>query len=146
MTIHKILKYLAIVVGVVGLILLGRILWAGDDAIETSADLQASVVNPFMYVAYFIFAAIVLLVLFFVIIGLFKGNIKNTLISLGVFAAIILIAYFLADGTPMYNRNEVQVVGESGSKWVGTGLITFYILAGMAILIMLISGVRKLIK
>ena len=146
MTIHKILKYLAIVVGVVGLILLGRILWTGDDAIETSADLQASVVNPFMYVAYFIFAAIVLLVLFFVIKGLFKGNIKNTLISLGVFAAIILIAYFLADGVPMYDRNEVQVVGESGSKWVGTGLITFYILAAMAILIMLISGVRKLIK
>lgn len=146
MTIHKILKYLAIVVGVIGLILLGRIIWAGDEAIEGSADLQASVVNPFMYVAYFIFAIVVLLVVFFVIKGLFKGNIKNTLISLGVFAAIVLIAYFLADGTPMYNRNEVQVVGESGSKWVGAGLITFYILAAIAILTMVISGVKKLIK
>lgn len=146
MTIHKILKYLAIVLGVLGLILLGRVLLAGNDAIETSADVQASVVDPFMYVAYFVFLVIVVLVLFFVIKGLFSGKIKNTLISLGVFLAIVLIAYLLADGEAMYNRNEVQVIGENGSKWVSTGLITFYFLAAIAVGAMVISGVKKLIK
>lgn len=146
MTIHKILKYLAIVIGVLGLILLGRIIAAGDDAIEGSASVQASVVDPFMIVAYGVFAIIVLLVLFFVIKGLFKGDIKKTLISIGVFGAVVLIAYLLADGTAMYDRNEVQTLDATGSKWVGTGLITFYILAGVAIAAMVISGVKKLIK
>lgn len=40
MTLHKVLKYLALVIGVIGLILLGRIIATGDDAIKASADLQ----------------------------------------------------------------------------------------------------------
>ena len=146
MTIHKILKYLALVIGVIGLILLGRILMTGDEAIEGSADVQASVVDPFMIVAYVVFALIVLLVLFFVIKGLFKGDIKKTLISVGIFLAVIGVAYLLADGSAMYDRENVQTLDATGAKWVGTGLITFYILAGVAILSMVISGVKKLIK
>lgn len=146
MTIYKILKYLAAVIGVVGLILLGRILWTGNDAIENSASVQASVVDPFMIVAYLVFAVIVILVLFFVIKGLFTGKIKNTLISIGIFAAVVLLAYLLADGGAMYDRNNEQTVSDSGSKWVSTGLITFYILAAIAIGAMVISGVKKLIK
>lgn len=146
MTLHKILKYLALVIGVIGLILLGRILMTGDTAIENSADVQGSVVDPFMFVAYLVFAIVVLLVLFFVIKGLFKGNIKNTLISIGIFIAIIAIAYVLADGNAVYDRNDTLVLDESGSRWVGTGLITFYILAATAILLMVISGIRKLVK
>lgn len=34
MTIHKVLKYLALVIGVIGLILLGRVIATGDDAIR----------------------------------------------------------------------------------------------------------------
>lgn len=146
MTLHKILKYLALVIGVVGLILWGRVLMTGDDALENSAALQASVITPFLIVAYIVFALIVLLVLFFVIKGLFSGDIKKTLISIGLFIAVIVVAYLLADGTPMYNRNDVQTLDATGSKWVGTGLITFYILACTAILAMVISGVKKLIK
>lgn len=146
MNLHKILKYLAIVIGIVGLILWGRVLMAGDDSIETSADVQASVVTPFLYVAYFVFAVIVLLVLFFVIKGLFSGNIRNTLIAVGAFALIVVISYLLADGQAVYDRDGVMAVSESGSKWVGAGLYTFYILAVIAVGIMLVSGIKKLIK
>ena len=146
MNLHKILKYLAIVIGIVGLVLWGRVLMAGDDSIETSADVQASVVTPFLYVAYFVFAVIVLLVLFFVIKGLFSGNIKNTLIAVGAFAVIVIISYFIADGQAVYDRDGVMAVSESGSKWVGAGLYTFYILAVIAVGIMLVSGIKKLIK
>lgn len=146
MNLHKILKYLAIVIGIVGLILWGRVLMAGDDSIETSADVQASVVTPFLYVAYFVFAVIVLLVLFFVIKGLFSGNIRNTLIAVGAFALVVVISYLLADGQAVYDRDGVMAVSESGSKWVGAGLYTFYILAVIAVGIMLVSGIKKLIK
>lgn len=145
MTLHKILKYLALVIGVIGLILLGRILFT-DGSIEDSPDLQNSLLSPLLYVAYLVLAIAVVLVILFVIRGLFTGSIKNTLISVGIFIAIVVIGYVLADGTAMYNRNGLETIDASGSKWVGAGLITFYILAAIAILAMLISGVRKLIK
>ena len=145
MTLHKILKYLALVIGVVGLILLGRIIYAGDDAIEASGDMQASYLDPFMWVAYLVLFVVLLLVAVFVIKGLFRGHIKNTLISVGAFAAIILIAYLLTDGveTPM---KDGEMLSANGSHWVGAGLVTFYILACIAILSMVFSGVKKLIK
>ncbi|WP_029038244.1 hypothetical protein [Salinimicrobium xinjiangense] len=145
MTLHKILKYLALVIGVVGLILWGRVLMAGDDAIESSADVQASVVTPFLYVAYLVFAVIVLLVLFFVIKGLFSGNIKRTLIAVGAFLLVIVVAYLLTDGTET-QLSDGTMLSASANHWVGAGLVTFYILASIAILLMVLSGIRKLIK
>ncbi|MDT0675159.1 hypothetical protein [Autumnicola musiva] len=145
MTIHKILKYLAIVIGVIGLILLGRIIAAGDDAIDASADLQTSLLVPFMWVAYIVLAVIVVLVVIFVIAGLFRGNIKNTLIAVGAFAVIVILAYVLTDGSEVIMKDGTSL-SASGSHWVGAGLVTFYILAAVAILAMIISGVRKLIK
>lgn len=145
MTLHKILKYLALVIGVVGLILWGRVLVAGDDAIESSADVQASVVTPFLYVAYLIFALIVLVVLFYVIKGLFTGDLKKTLLSVGSFILIVVIAYLVSSGSEM-TMNDGEVISANTTHWVGAGLITFYILAASAILLMLISGVKKLIK
>ena len=145
MTLHKILKYLALVIGVIGLILWGRVLFTGDDAIESSASVQASVVSPFLYLAYIVFAIIVLLVLFFVIKGLFSGDIKRTLISIGAFILVVAIAYVLTDGTER-QLNDGTTLSASTDHWVGAGLVTFYILAATAVLLMLLSGVRKLIK
>lgn len=145
MTLHKILKYIALVIGVVGLILWGRVLLAGDDAIENSADVQASVVTPFLYVAYIVFAIIVLLVLFYVIKGLFSGNIKRTLISIGAFILVVVIAYLFTDGTET-QLSDGTMLSANANHWVSAGLVTFYMLAGIAILLMAGSGIRKLIK
>lgn len=145
MTLHKILKYIALVIGVVGLILWGRVLLTGDDAIENSASVQASVVTPFLYLAYIVFAIIVLLVLFYVIKGLFSGDIKRTLISVGAFIFVIAIAYVLTDGTER-TLSDGTMLSATADHWVGAGLVTFYILAGAAVLLMLLSGVRKLIN
>ena len=145
MTLHKVLKYIALVIGVIGLILWGRVLLAGDDALEGSADLQASVVTPFLIVAYIVFALIVLIVLFYVIKGLFSGNIKRTLMSVGAFILIVAVAYLVTDGTAT-EMNDGEILSANGAHWVGAGLVTFYILAATAILLMVVSGVRKLIK
>ncbi|MCY2685693.1 hypothetical protein [Salinimicrobium sp. TH3] len=145
MSLHKILKYIALVIGVIGLILWGRVLMAGDDAIENSADVQASVVTPFLYVAYLVFAIIVLLVLFYVIKGLFSGDIKRTLIAVGAFILVVAIAYLLTDGTET-QLSDGTMLSANANHWVGAGLVTFYMLAGIAILLMVVSGIRKLIK
>ena len=145
MTIHKILKYLALVIGIIGLILLARIIMAGDDAIEASAATQQSVVTPFLWLAYLVMAVIIVLVLFFVIKGLFKGNIKNTLISVGTFLLIVAIAYLVTDGEQI-TLKDGDTLSASAHHWVGAGLVTFYILAAIAVGAMIISGIRKLIK
>jgi hypothetical protein len=145
MTLHKILKYVSIVIGVIGLILLGRILFEDGDAIEASADLQTSLLNPFMYVAYLVLGIVIALVAFFVIKGLFKGNIKNTLIAIGSFLAVIIIAYLVTDGSQM-TLKDGDILSASTTHWISAGLVTFYILAGIAILAMFISGVKKLMK
>lgn len=145
MNLYKILKYLALVIGVIGLILWGRVLLTGDEAIEASADLQASVVTPFLIVAYAVFALIVLIVLFYVIKGLFSGDIKKTLISVGAFILILVIAYLVTSGEE-FVMTDGEVISADVSHYVGAGLVTFYILAITAILLMVFSGVQKLIK
>lgn len=145
MTLHKILKYVSIVLGVLGLILLGRILAEDGDAIEASADLQNSLLTPIMYLSYFVLLVVLVLVAIFVIKGLFKGNIKNTLIAVGTFIAVIVIAYLVTDGSQM-TLKDGDILSASASHWVSAGLVTFYILAGIAILAMVISGVKKLTK
>ena len=145
MTLHKILKYVSIVLGVVGLILLGRILAEDADAIEASADLQNSLLTPIMYLSYLVLLVVLVLVAIFVIKGLFKGNIKNTLIAVGAFLAVILIAYRVTDGSQM-TLKDGDILSASAAHWISAGLVTFYILAGIAILAMVISGVKKLTK
>lgn len=144
MGIYKILKYLALAIGVISAILLVRVLMAGDDAITDSADVQASVVDPFLWISYIILGLVIALVLIYVLKGLFKGNIKKTLLSVGAFLLIVVLAYVMAGDEIIYDRNDVAQVSASGSKWVGAGLITFYILGALAILAMLFSGVTKI--
>ena len=144
MGIYTILKYLAIAFGVIAAVLLARVLMAGDDSITDSADVQASVVDPFLWVSYIVLGIVIALVLFYVIKGLFKGDIKKTLLSVGLFLVIIVLSYVLAGDEIIYDRNDVPVISASGSKWVGAGLIAFYILGAFAILAMLFSGVTKI--
>lgn len=141
---YKILKYLAVVFGVIGAVLLVRVLMAGDDAITDQVDVQASVVDPFLWLSYIIMAVVIALVLFYVLRGLFKGDVKKTLMSVGAFLIVLVLAYILADDTIMYDRNNTAMITASGAKWVSTGLIAFYILGILAILAMVFSGVKKM--
>lgn len=145
MTLHKILKYVALVLGLIGIVFLVRILLADDGSIVASADAQESLVTPFLWLAYFILLITLVLVAFFVVKGLFRGDIKTTLISIGAFALVIVIAYVLTDGTEVQLKDG-GTLSASASHWVSAGLGMFYILAAVAVGAMLISGVKKLIN
>jgi len=145
MTIHKVLKYLDLVIGVIGLILLGRIIIAGDEAIMASTAEQNSLLEPLMWLSYIILGISILIVGIFVIKGLFTGNVKNTLISVGAFLLIIAIAYVVTDGNETVLKDGTTL-SASGDHWVGAGLVMFYILAAVAAGAMVLSGIRKLIK
>ncbi|MDT8347830.1 MAG: hypothetical protein RQ756_08500, partial [Flavobacteriaceae bacterium] len=66
---HKIIKYIAVALGLIGVIFLGRIISAGDEAIETSADLQSSLLGPYLGLAYIIFGLCLVFVIAFVLKG-----------------------------------------------------------------------------
>ena len=73
------------------------------------------------------------------------GKLKKSLIFIGFLIIVIGIAYASSTGveTPM---KDGQVLSASGSKWVGTGIRVFYILASVAVLSMIAFGARNIIK
>ena len=56
-----------------------------------------------------------------------------------------MISYFLSDGieTPM---KDGELLSASGSKWVETGIRVFYLLASIAVGLMVYSGFIKIFK
>lgn len=142
MGLHKIIKLLAWVIGVAGVASLIMILNAGDEAIK-NGDVGA--VDPMYSVAWIIFGLVLLAVLFFVVKGIFAGNIKKTLISIGAFVAVVAVAYGMASGVET-ELQDGKMLSANGSRWVGAGLNAFYILAVVAIGAMVLGGVKKLTK
>ena len=145
MSLHKILSIIALILSIVGIIF-GLLITIGD--LDTLGE-SGSMIDNMMYVAYVIFAIAIALVLIYVIKGLFTGNIKKTLLSLGLFLGIIIVSYIMASGTnldltPFLDKG--QDVTEITSKNVGAGLYTFYALAIFAIAAMALSGIKKLVK
>ncbi|AEH00557.1 hypothetical protein [Lacinutrix sp. 5H-3-7-4] len=145
---HKILKIVLAVLGVAGIIFLARIVAAGDEAVKASAAAgDTSLIEPMAWIAYLVLAVIVALVLIFVVVNLFSSGetLKKTLMSVGAFVLVAVIAYVLAEGveTPM---QDGKMLSESGSRWVGTGLYAFYILAIVSVVVMLGTGIKKMIK
>jgi len=146
MGLHKISKILAGLIGIAGVLSLVMIISKGDQAIEdaliTSGDTSA--IDPIYAIGLIIFLLVLAVVLVFVLKGVFAGNIKKTLLSVGAFLAVVLIGYVMASGSveglPLVDNVPVT---ESTSKWVGTGLNTFYILAVLAIVSMVYSGFTK---
>lgn len=130
MGLHKILKIVALLLAVGGIISLGMVLINGQ-----GLDAQ-------MYIAYITLALTVFIVLVYVLKGIFGGNLKKTLMSIGAFLLVVIISYVLAEGVETEMRDG-ELLSASGSKWVGTGLYTFYILAIVAIGSMVYSGIKK---
>jgi len=72
-------------------------------------------------------------------------NLMQMLVYLGLFALVVLIAKFvLASNEPVVYGSKLKIDAET-SNWVDTGLYTFYILAVIAILLMLLSPVLSLV-
>lgn len=138
MNLHKIVKFAALVVGVISILFLGGIL--------ASEEQDSAWISPLIFVSYAILFACLAIVLIFVFKNLFakQETLKKTLISVGLFVGVVLISYILADGSDM----TVGGITYSGatSKLVSTGLNTFYFLALIAIGTMAWTGLTKFKK
>ena len=140
MGLHKTLKIVAFALAIIGAIF-ALMIMAGDE--ESAQSMSGNI----LYVAYAVLFIVLALVLIFVFKGLFAGNIKKTLITVGAFLAVILISYGISSGTDLNLKPFIDKgadITESTSKTVGAGLIAFYILAFLAIASMLYGGAKKI--
>ena len=133
MGLHKIIKIVALVLSLVGIVLWFMILTKGSG------------MEGLIYVAYITLALILLFVLFFVFKGIFQGDIKKTLLSVGAFLVVVALAYGLASGVEAEMPNG-KILSAGNSRWVGAGLYAFYILAFVAIASMAFGSVKKIIS
>lgn len=143
---QKLLTIIAGIVGVISIFFLIRIIGIGDEAIK--AGESGGTVDTFMYMAYLVLAVTIIFVLLFTLKNIFSNSatLKSAITGVGAFLLLALICYFVfARGveTPL---RDGEVLSAGGSKMVGTGLYMFYFLALIAVGLMLLSGVKKMIK
>ena len=148
MNLQTIVKIVSAVFGLLGVVFLFRIIGAGDEQIKMAASSgDFATVSPLVSLAIAILFITVMITLVFSILNLASSSkkLKKALIFIGCFIVVTVIAYVASDGveTPM---KDGEVLSASGSRWVGTGLRMFYILATLAILSMILSGAKKILK
>ena len=148
MNIQKITNILSIGLGVLALVFLVLIISAGDESIEMSAmNGDYGFVAAIIYLAFAVLGIVVLSTLAFSIINLVsdKSKLKKAGISIGSFLLVIIIAYIFSEGveTPM---QDGKVLSASGSRWVETGIRTFYLLTLIAGGVMISNSIIKIFK
>ena len=148
MNTQKTFTYIALALGVVGLILQVIILNQGDDVIKlNSLSGDYGVVSTMVTLALLVLAITVILTLVFSFGNLASDGkkLKKALISIGAFAAVVLIAFLFSSGseTPLKDGNMLSA---AGSRWIETGLRTFYFLVFIAVGAMLYTVIARLKK
>lgn len=150
----KLSKILSIVTGIIGFIaiyFLIRIIMEGDDPVKESADLQNSLVDPYINFAKVIFYITTIVALVFSLLNLVKYPklLKKTLVSLAALGVLLAISYAIADDGATLNPSGIILeYGEVGaiSKWVSTGIWFSLILGGVGLLIIFSGFVKSLVS
>jgi len=148
MKVQNIIKIISAVIGLIAAFFLLRIISTGDEDIKMAASMgDFGAVSPLVELARIVLLITVAVTLLFTLRGLFSdfSKLKKAGISIGLFLLVVVLSYLLSEGveTPL---KDGEVLSESGSRWVGTGIRMFYILSIVAIGLMLFSGVSKILK
>tara|TARA_B100001109_G_C18661730_1_gene379884 strand:+ start:154 stop:603 length:450 start_codon:yes stop_codon:yes gene_type:complete len=148
MNIQTIVKIISAVFGLLGAIFLFRIIGAGDEEIKMAASMgDFGTVSPLVSLAIAILSITVIVTVLFSLLSLASRpeKLKKSLVFIGCFLLVTGIAYAISSGveTPM---KDGEILSASGSRWVETGLRMFYILATLAVLSMVFSGAKKILK
>ncbi|PCE63189.1 hypothetical protein [Sediminicola luteus] len=142
---HKIVKIALIVLGVIG-----AILWTQlpDGDAPASEAVNNSAMNFMFVITYLLLGIAVLASLLFALKNLFSSpaKLKKALFSIGGFAVVALASYFVASGTDV-DLAEMERLGnpttEGTVKMIGGGLNLFFALVAIAVILMVIPGIKR---
>ena len=137
---YKIAKYVALALGVIGVILWG-VLSSTNAEDPNNGAMQALFVLTYILLA-IAFVAVVISAAQNILSS--PKALKKTLIYTGGFVVILLVAYIFSSGAVEANASEeVKKASESVRKWTSTGLTALYILVAGAIAALVASNVKK---
>ena len=137
---YKIAKYVALALGVIGVILWG-VLSSTNAEDPNNGAMQALFVLTYILLA-IAFVAVVISAAQNILSS--PKALKKTLIYTGGFVVILLVAYIFSSGAVEANASEeVKKASESVRKWTSTGLIALYILVAAAVAALIASNVKK---
>lgn len=156
MSISKILTYVVLAIGAIGIILWfvmnnsisGLMESSGaSEARELPFDEAAAAVTPLYTLTLVIFAIAIIATLIAVFAGLAKNpsGLKSVGIGIVAFLVILGISYGVAEGTQV-EMKDGDILTANESKWVGAGLYMFYILAIIAVGAMITAGIKKIVS
>lgn len=145
---YKIAKIIAIILGVIGLILWVLIARADSDVVAETGSGANNVVGLMLTVGIWTTIIVAVVTLLFSLAGMASDpqKLKKALISLGVFAVVVLVSYLIAtsEGFNFDKMADKGITVSPGTvRWVDAGLWSFYILAGLAVLAMILGGFKK---
>jgi len=148
MNIQTIVKIISAVFGLLGAVFLFRIIGTGDEEIKMAASMgDFGAVSPLVSLSIAILMITVVVTLVFSLLNIASSSqkLKNSLLFIGCFAVVLGIAFAASEGveTPL---KDGEILSAAGSRWVGTGIRMFYILAILAILSMVVSGAKKILN
>ncbi|MEM5566613.1 hypothetical protein WNY78_15940 [Psychroserpens sp. AS72] len=146
MNIQKIIKIVALVIGLIAVFFLVRIMMLGDEAIEADVSNQA-VLSWFSNLAYVVLGIATITAVVFSLVNLVShpDKLKKALMSLGVFALVLAIAWFASSGVET-KLTDGKMLSANGSQMIEAGIKAFYILILLAAGLMLFFGVKKMIS
>lgn len=143
---HKIVKIVLIVIG-----LIGAILWSQLPSrdMPDSEAIKSGSMNFMFIITYILLAIAVVVSLFFAFKNLLStpGSLKKTLFVLLGLAVVVLISWAMASGTDVSIEemtNKGIETSESTIRKIGMGINVFLILLVVAVGSMLLPGVKKM--
>jgi uncharacterized membrane protein len=136
----KFLKFITLIISVIGVILLLRV-------IKTNGD--ESAVSMIINYTMLILLVTVAITILFSIFNLLKNpaTLKKTLISLAIFGVIFAVNYMIAGDEAAYNgKKEVMLEAGSVSKLVEAGIKFSMTLGVISFLLIVFDSVKSLVK
>ncbi|MGY8913674.1 MAG: hypothetical protein ACKVJF_01140 [Flavobacteriales bacterium] len=143
---HKILKYLLVALGLIGAILWFQLPSADMPASEA---VNSTPMNLMFIITYLLLGIAVVSSLIFGLKNLFStpDNLKKALFAVGGLLLVVAISYVMATGTDV-DLTEMANKGipttESTVRTIGMGLNVFFILTAVAVLLMIVPGIKKM--
>jgi len=139
---HKILKIILIVIGVVG-----AALWfmLPEKDMPVSEAVQNGAMGAMFMITYLLLGVAVVASLIFTLKNLFSNpaGLKKTLFVIGGFILVVIVSYVLASGTDVDDK-AMAMSDESTVKKIGMGLNIFYILTIIAVGSLIVPAVKKM--
>ncbi|MCF8303297.1 MAG: hypothetical protein K9I94_08500 [Bacteroidales bacterium] len=144
----KIFKGISIIIMLAAVVFIALVWYHGDAAFESGPGLREKVLDPFIYTAYVAVGLCALTAVLFPIffIAMNPKSAVRVLIALAVVVIIGFIAYSMATNQLSLETLEELQTTQLISKRVGAALIGTYIIGGLAVLSLIVSGISNLFK